>query len=476
MSKVLFVVSIYNYHREVQPVVASFMRSGWQVIVAIGWLGRTADEAAAAYSSLGCTVERVPEAMAYRGDIPQSKAISAAKPIGRSGEKKPGITRRLIGLVGILLRMLAVKNWVARFMSRIQPDVVLSGPFHSFGSFDNAFLSASRRSAVLHCCYPVSAYHGKKGSISARFSNLEMGMLPEILRSEFDVLNRLMATLFPQWTQTNEGMTIFMWEPMGMLAGRLTGLMDDDVWQKPSPSFDAIFVFNRFSRDLLASNDFPMDRVFIVGTPLLDDVAARASDPEACRHLHADLGLGADESFLLFNVEPSAEHHYCDWDKHWQNFRTMMGIVTKQGLPVVLSLHPLCRLEDYAFAEGEFGVRISRRWKIHDLYPHCRLVVSFPCSTNLIAETFGKPLAIYDFFMMAHPDSPRVDEFRLPGALVGHTLTEIEANIRQLAAAAASSGQAAAVSPAPTFVPASEAIRTCVENLLNDAKTRIAVT
>lgn len=475
MSRALFVISIYNYHREVQPVVANFTRNGWQVIVAIGWLGQTADEAAAAYSALGCTVERVPEAMAYRGDIPKSTAISATKPIGRTDERSPGIARRLVGLVGTLRRMLAVKSWVARFMSRIQPDVVLSGPFHSFGTFDNAFLQESRRRAAPHCCYPVSAYHGRKSAILARFNNLTMGMLPKNLNADVDALSRLIGKMFPRWTQTRDGRTIFMWEPMGMLAGRLTGLMDGDVWQKPSPNFDAVFVFNRFSRDLLAANEFPMDKVSIVGIPLLDAAAARASDPEACRRLHADLGLGAGESFLLFNVEPSAEHHYCDWDKHWQNFRTMMNIVTKQDVPVVLSLHPLCRFEDYAFAEEEFGVRISRRWKIHDLYPHCGFVVSFPCSTNLIAETFGKPLAIYDFFMMAHPDSPRIDEFRLPGALVGHTVTEIEANIGQLAAAAASSGHAA-VSPAPTFVPASEAIRTRVESLLNDAKTRITVT
>lgn len=476
MPTALFVVSIYNYHREVLPVIENFSRNGWRVVVALGWRGESADEAAATYAALGCAVEWIPEAMAYRGEAPRSTAIPATQPVELMVERKRNVARPLISFFGALRQMITVRRWVARFMRQVQPDAVLSGPFHSNGKFDNAFLWASRRRSIIHCCYPVSAYHGRKSAILARFNNLAMGMLPAILRTDFDGLNRLMAKLFPQWTQTSEGTTIFMWEPMGMLAAHLTGLMDGDVWQKPSPNFDAVFVFNRFSRNLLAANDFPMGKVSIVGIPLLDAVVARASGLDECRRLHDDLGLGENEPFLLFNVEPSAEHHYCDWDRHWQNFRSMMGIVARLGMPVVLSLHPLCHLEDYVFAEGEFGVRISRQWKIHDLYPHCGFVVSFPCSTNLIAETFGKPLAIYDFFMIAHPDSPRVDEFRLPGALVGHTLPEIEANIRQLAAPAAPMELGGAVLPAPTFVPASDAIRTRVENLLNDAKKRIAVT
>jgi hypothetical protein len=263
---------------------------------------------------------------------------------------------------------------------------------------------------------------------------------------------------------------------MVMLAGHLTVLLEEESRQRPRTEFEAVFVANHFSYDLLAGNGYPMEKVFVVGVPLLESCTACASDLEACRRLHNDLVLGKNEPFLLFNVEPSAEHHYCDWDRHWQNFRNMMGIVAPQGMPVVLSLHLLCQLEDYAFAEGEFSARISRQWKIDDLYPHCKLVVSFPCSTNLIAETFGKPLAIYDFFRIAHTDSPRGEEFRLLGALVGHALPEIEANIRQLAAAATPMEQTSAVSPAPTSMPAPDAIRCHVENLLNAATPRSEAT
>ena len=470
----LFVVSIYNYHREALPVIENFSRNGWRVAVVLGWIGQTSDDAAEIYANLGCDVERVSDFLAYREQA-SSSASAAIKVQPQRTAPRPRLWKRLMALFWQLRHQHRARQWVTRCMGRIRPDVIFSGPFHAVGTFDNAFLLKSRQGLVCHCCYPVSAYHGRNSAILARFNNLLRGMLSVNLRADFDGLNRLMARCFSQWTQTRGGTTIFAWDPVVMLAGLLTGLLERDVWHKPSTKFDAVFVFNRFSYDLLARNNYPMEKVHIVGIPLLDAGTARARDPEACRRLYDDLGLGENEPFLLFNVEPSAEHHYCDWDRHWQNFRNMMGIVARQGMPVVLSLHPLCHLEDYAFAEGEFGVRISRQWKIHDLYPHCKFVVSFPCSTNLIAETFGKPLAIYDFFMIAHTDSPRVEEFRLPGALVGHALPEIEANIRQLAAAATPMEQTSAVSPAHS-VPASDAIRLHVDNLLNAATPRSAAT
>lgn len=469
MPKALFVVSIYNYHREVQPVVEAFSRNGWQVVAAIGWLGDTADEAASAYSALGCEVLRLPEDMAYPGQKINGKTEGQGVS-GRETTAGPGTLRRLVTCVRLMQRMQNIGRRVAGIVERLRPDVVLSGPFHSCGTFDNAFALECRRRKIVHCCYPVSSYHGRRGAILARFNNLAMGMLPPILKADFDVLNRCMASLFPQWTQTQEGKTIFMWEPMTMLAARLTGLLERDIWQKPSPDFDAVFVFNRFSRSLLESNGFPMEKVVTVGVPLLDTSVVRSRDPAARRSMLADLGLREDESFLLFNVEPSAEHHYCEWDRHWQNFRTMMGIATGQKLPVVLSLHPLCQLEDYLFAEPEYGVRIARKWKIHDLYPLCRFVVSFPCSTNLLAETFGKPIAIYDFFGLAQAGSPRAEEFRLPGAFVGHTVGEIEACVKQ----AASMEFLPAVTGEP-IPSASDAIRQHVDALIRAPGRRLTV-
>ncbi|MFN7194325.1 MAG: hypothetical protein ACK5U4_23040, partial [Rhodospirillales bacterium] len=97
-----------------------------------------------------------------------------------------------------------------------------------------------------------------------------------------------------------------------------------------------------------------------------------------------------------------------------------LGAASGKGLPVILSLHPLCAPTDYEFAQAEFGARIARRHKIYDLYPHCRVAVSFACSTNIVAQLFGKPLVIYDYFGIASVGSARAAEFRLPGAHIAH--------------------------------------------------------
>jgi len=422
----LFVVSIYNYHREVFPVVREFCDHGWRVAVIIGWQGQLADEAASDYARLGCSVGRLEPDIAY-GDPTLAMVSGRHAP---TPTRKPSSLRRPLSVAFQLRAMLRVKAVVERMLSSINPSVVLCGPFHSCGTFDNAIAAWARTQRIPLCCYPVSAYHGAKGAVRARFQNLRVGMLPPAIGIRYDVLNRALAWLFPAWTRRRDADGIFMWDPTRMLAAWLSGLLERDTWQKPATGMSAVYVFSEFSRQLLEESGYPMERVVVSGTPLLDAVFRQAHDPTWRRVLFADLELRDDEEFVLFNVEPSAEHHYADWDEHWRNFHTMMQIVTGVGMPVVLSLHPLCRESDYAFAETQYGVRISRRHKIYDLYPHCRIAVSFPCSTNLVAEVFGKPLVIYDFHDMAGPDSDRASEYRLPGALIGHTPAELEERVR----------------------------------------------
>jgi hypothetical protein len=476
MRKVLFIISIVNYHREVLPVVGAFRREGWQVIAVIGWVGQTADDALSEYAAMGCRVFKLPTVIAYRDDE-WDKSSATETRLSRNWvtSAKRSLFGRLAGGVLLLLRQLKLRHLVSGYMEALMPDVVFQGPFHSCGRFDNAFARRARRLGILHCCYPVSAYHGRKTVVLARFNNIALGMLPALLRADFDLLNRFLAWAFPDWTQTRDGVTIFMWDPVNMLISRLTGLMEYDIWQKPSPIFDIVFVFNSFSRNLLEVNHFPMKRVVISGIPLVDVAIASVSDPVTRQAIFADLGLADRERFLLFNVEPSAEHHYCDWERHWTNFRTMMKVVTRQRLSVVLSLHPLCRLEDYLFAEQEFGVHVSRAWKIYDLYPLCAGVVSFPCSTNLIAETFDKPLVIYDFFGLAGKNSPRAWEFRLPNARIGHDLAQVTELVLELSKESQTDDLAARkydVFQVPTFETASNRIIRRVYNLLTNRSER----
>ncbi len=477
MPTVLFVVSIVNYHREVLPVIKNFAQNNWRVVVLIGWTGSTADDAVAEYLALGCAVERLPRSMCYAGETSRTAETPADRKKATKPKHRLAFVRRLIGILRQVQLMLVVKRWTFQFMDRVKPHIVFSGPFHSIGKFDNAFLLASRRQHTPHCCYSFSPYHGRTNAINARFDNLSAGMLPQILRTNYDWLNRLLARCFPEWTATRDKVTIFMSDPVLMLAGWLTEMMNRDVWETPSSSFEIVFVFGEFSRKLLEIDGFPMDHVMAAGIPLLDTVIEEMQDPTSSNRIKTELGLREDQPYILFNVEPSAEHHYCAWEDHWRSFRNLMGIMSKQKLAVVLSLHPLCSLENYLFAEQEFGVVIARERKIYDLYPHCQFAVSFPCSTNLLADMFNKGLVIYDFFGVTHPSSPRASWFSPPGAVIGSTLFEVEQSLSQIEKSPRPGlgfcGNA--VSSALTFMPASEAIRTRVESMLNDTKTRITV-
>ena len=80
-----------------------------------------------------------------------------------------------------------------------------------------------------HCYNPFSPYHGRSNAINARFDNLEKGMLSEVLSADYDLLNRLLAKWFPRWNAKRDVKTILMFDPLEMLAGSWTGMMDPNV-------------------------------------------------------------------------------------------------------------------------------------------------------------------------------------------------------------------------------------------------------
>ena len=438
---VLFVVSILNYHREVEPVIAYFRKRGYATHVLIGWVGADADRAIEHYLSLGCQIHRVPDSHAY-GVLPAAPGAAGAtgpetaNTVRRTPKKRLAQSVRDIPILGHYLGRLAglirataaahrTRQYARDLVRTISPNLIFMGPFHSCGRFDNAIMVEASTQQIARCCYPVSTYHGKIGAHHARQSNLRRGMLPQTLRTDYDILNRLLAFLRPSWTFDNGTARTFMWDPLHMIAARLNGLLPSDIWQKPSPDFDRVYVFSEFSASLLEHSGFPMDRVETTGIPLLDDVFHGCRDRSVRERIFKELRLQADEPFLLFNVEPSFEHHYCDATTHWARFDSMMTLVSSFQLPVVLSLHPLCDEADYAYAEQRFGVRIARHRKIYELYPYCRLAVSFACSTNILAEIFDKPIVVYDFFGMADEASERAFEFRLPFVKVANTFEQI---------------------------------------------------
>lgn len=424
MRRALFVCSVYQFSRETFPVLEALAREGFDVHVLVGWSGETSEEYAERCRSAGFAVHRPPARLRY-GD-PHADAAAPDDDAGRWHVSSH--ERRFSPPLAISRE---VKRFARRLLAEVEPSLVLGGPYVSCGTFDQGIARAAGRRRVPYCCLSVSPYLGERNCVHARFSFLSRGLIPEAWHTDRSLLTRAVARLFPGWSRTQDGVGLFPWNPVSMLAARLTGLLDPNPWQQPSDLYDVCFVESDFSRDMLVGSGYPPEKVVVAGKPLLDEVFAGVGDRGWVERLYRSLRLEPGAPYLLCNVEPGHEHRYVEWDEHWQRFRTVMGALARIGADVVLSLHPLCEPSHYRFVEDEYGFRLCEDYKITELYPFCSVSVSFPCSTNLLAPVFRKPLVVYDFLGETREDSPRAPLYRLPGAWFAYDGEELERAVRQ---------------------------------------------
>jgi len=429
--RALFVVPIYQFSRELRPVFEHFAAQGVDTHVLVGWTGPTAEEYAGRCAARGMTVHRVGPPYGYGDPFAKRSAGSDTPRVSRG--RPWGLIDNARRARGALRRFRALRAGADALVERIEPDVILGGPYHSCGYIDEGIAWAARNRRIPLCCLSVSAYTGERNAVEARFSNVAAGMLSGLDARE-SVARRLLAGVFPSWTRSQGDMRIFAFDPWLMLASRLTGLLPRNPWRTPSEHYDVSFVESEFSRQMLLESGVDPAEVVVAGKPLLADVFARLEDPGSLGQIYQDLGLTEGEAFLLCNVEPSFEHRYSSWDDHWRRTRAVFDCLKRTEAPVVLSLHPLCEIDHYRPLAAECGFALSERWSIMDLYPLCAASVSFPCSTNTLAELFGRRLVVYDFFGHAREDAPRADLFRLPGAVYANDVGELSDALSNLLA------------------------------------------
>jgi len=415
------------------PVARYFRQKGWAVHVLIGWDGGwsaegMSDVCARTCEADGFVVHHVPLKLKNRvvqhgaATAPERGLVEAVKTVGRHPLFSPLRVARWFATN--LAENLAAWRFCRGLISTVRPDVVFAGASHSL-RFDAAIALACVESKIPQACIPFSPYIGEKDAVRARFSNLAKGMLPAMLRADHSWLNRLFARAFPEWTRERGGERIFMFNPVQMLAARLTGLLPANPWCTPSEMFDVVFVESKLSQGMLLESSYPPEKIVLAGKPLLDAVFAHLGD-EACRaELYRKLNLPVGEPFVLVNVEPSAEHHYSSWEAHWDRYHQLMDCLHQFDVQFVLSLHPLCNPDNYRPLSEKYGFVIADGIKIAELYPYCAFAVSFPCSTNLLAEVFGKRLIMYDFFFMATPNEHGDNNRYIPGASYAHTADEL---------------------------------------------------
>jgi len=435
---VLFVFGAESYHREAAPVIDEFVHRGWSVRVLLGFQSGHIARIIEACQQQGVAVELAPIGVGYEIPAVSGSALTTAPPESSADEivvtaakKLRSILRstgagRLLRFPGHVARCLHKRRVADAIVARHTPSAVMMGSYHSSGQIDNAIARACRRRSIPMYCIPNSPYLGTLTLRVGRLNHLEQGMASQAIGVRHGIINRLLGWLFPAWTSIiPDGRRVFYWDPLLMLAATLTGLQMNRLWLKPALDFKRVFVHSEYSRDLLLADGYPADRIVVSAPPLLDAVRERIGDPAHESALFSRIRLPLGSPFILFNVEPSAEHDYCNWDRHWQQFHETLAAVVKCGLPVVLSLHPMCQFDTYKFVEEQYGVVISTAFRIHDLYPYCTVSVSFPCSTNLLALTFKKPLVIVDHFGILARDAESKSLNMIPGAYVAKSAQQV---------------------------------------------------
>ena len=53
-----------------------------------------------------------------------------------------------------------------------------------------------------------------------RILNYQSGMLPNILSSDYDIINKVLSKFFTKWVFKHEGVSIFMHDPIRMLGSK----------------------------------------------------------------------------------------------------------------------------------------------------------------------------------------------------------------------------------------------------------------
>ena len=420
MPKALIVLSVLHAPREMGPVIDELISRRWDVniLVGTGGIGNDIEH----WQNNGAKIIYPPRGMGYGLKHPSGSGKGSGKAFYNA--VVPSFFRPLVSTTRQFFNMLKIRVYANKVISKTRPDVLFCNNFHSCGRLDDAILMACVQREVATACLLVSPLVGKAIARPGRLYQIESGMLSG--QGTHSWLGRLISRIFPSWHVSDGDSIIFMWSPDAMLAAHVAGLLATDVWHTPRLEFDRVYAYNEHSVKILADSGYPSNKVRHFGTPRLDSTIAEASDPDSWIRL----GLPSSNPYLLWNIEPSWEHHYCDSATHWGRIHAIAGLLSSLGKPVVISLHPLCTFTNYEFLARDYGFHIATIG-IERLYPRTSFVLSFACSTNFYALVFSKRILMYDWFGV-RADPRRWNIYSQPNLEVVETIDELAIALDQL--------------------------------------------
>jgi len=415
-KRILFIFTAIGYFKEASPVCKKFSENNWKVIILL------------------CFYDHNIKLIKNFAKINRIKIIFLPKEIAYSNLKNKTLSSyskknifsipiRLLSIPYLVYKNLKKKKKIISILKNIKPNCVFMGAFHSSGEIDNFALNYFKSLNTNCYCIPNSDYLGEKVLIDSRQNFLSLSSISNIVKSDFDLINKIFSFFFNSWLRNLKNVDIFFWDPIKIITDKLSGGGMKKMWLKPSVLFNKVFVFSEISKKMLISDGYPKEKVVVSGQTSLDSIKHNQLNNNFKKKMMNYLKV-EDGKFLLLNIEPSAEHNYCGWTDHWKNFQKILTNLTKNNLPIVLSLHPLCNYENYKFAEKKYKVKISRNYSIHELYPFCKAVVSFPCSTNFLSLVFNKKLIIYDLFNISK-GSEKIKIHKIKGSTIVYSANDL---------------------------------------------------
>lgn len=440
MSGIAFYLSIIHCNIEFGSVVEYCIEEGEDVSVLIGWSGKSAKNAEDKYRALGASIIPISPEMLY-GD--QELSSGVAKRLSdeirdtdrsdRTSRPIIGFVSRIVGFVHTFAKMWSARKHSSEIVKSLKPDVFVVGCDHSHGKLYNGILAACLKQGIPTIGLATSPIISTETAKRSRFYRLKDGVFQKQWFVDFDILNRFLAKLFPNWVCSNDSLSIFMWDPLDMLAAMLLRLQDDDPWCVPSHLLTRYCTHSEHARKLLHLSKYPMDKVRVCGMPLLDDVSKMLLNKSEYEQVLNDINLVDGQPFILWNMAPSWEHGVMTKTEHFSQVHGIQDILSECNMPVIISLHPLCAYDNYKFLERDSTFLISRNWKIHYLYPLCSFVVSFMCSTNQLASEFNKQIILLDCEGKIVDGGPSAIDHNVEGAILVHSLGDLRDSVQNQA-------------------------------------------
>lgn len=383
------------------PVIRRFVESGCEAHALFGFYGHTLAQAVSETLSPGCSPHFVPLRHAYRSDSVEPKMSRTESTPSVEKNRQTFFSKALSfasNATSTFVRSVRINRWANACLEAISPDVIFSGPYQSLGRMDNAVERFAKTRGIPYHCMLYSFVAGTKVNIEAKYLRVMRGELGEEYFSSGSLFGRIAGLLFPGWWAPCKGRRIFPFPPSSMLGAKLAGLLSSSPWLYPSNGFDQVFVYSDETKRMLVEGGYPSGKIVASGCPGIDDALQKSENPEFRRRLFRDMGLDPGERFILVNIEPAFEHRYASKKDHFNNLRQLMESLQTLPQKKILSLHPLCKVEDYLFLESNYDCRISIKYKLMQLYPFACAVFSMPCSTNILSKYFSKPLVVYNFY------------------------------------------------------------------------------